>query len=256
MLAVISPAKTLDTISEPATTVHSQPELLDEAQRLVSQLRAMAPHELSALMSISDKLGTLNYERYQQWAQPFTPDNARQALLTFKGDVYTGMNIGAFDEQDFSFAQHHLRILSGLYGMLRPLDLMQPYRLEMGTRLRTERGDNLYQFWGETITRALDQALQASGSPVLINLASKEYFKAVKPALLRAEVITPVFKEYRGGSYRVISLLAKKARGAMAAYLIRQRLQEPDDLKHFDQDGYAFDEQRSSDSQWVFTRAS
>jgi cytoplasmic iron level regulating protein YaaA (DUF328/UPF0246 family) len=274
MLAVISPAKTLDYESAPVTTQFSQPQLLDQSARLVSRLGEMAPHELSALMSISDKLGVLNHERYQQWVMPFTPENARQALLAFKGDVYTGLNVDSFTEQDFSFAQQHLCILSGLYGVLRPLDLMQPYRLEMGTRLAmgarlekgagTEKGAhrgrgnehsaNLYQFWGDTITHYLNESLSTSGSQVLINLASNEYFKSVKPALLQGEVITPVFKEYRNGSYKVISFLAKKARGAMTAYLIRNRLETPAQLKDFTEDGYAFNPQLSDVKQWVFTR--
>lgn len=260
MLAVISPAKTLDFESEPATTQYSQPELLDRAAILVNHLACMAPHELSELMSISDKLGSLNFERYQQWALPFAPENARQALLAFKGDVYTGIDAGSFDDEDLRFAQDHLRILSGLYGVLRPLDLMQPYRLEMGTRLEVsadEQGKpytNLYQFWGGRITQSLNEVLLAADSPVLVNLASNEYFKSVRASELRAQVITPVFKDYRNGSYKVISFLAKKARGAMTAYLIKQRLTDPEQLKAFADDGYAFNEALSGVSQWVFTR--
>ena len=260
MLAVISPAKTLDYESVPATAQCSQPQLLDESAHLVRHLASMAPHELSALMSISDKLGALNYDRYQRWATPFSPTNARQAILAFKGDVYTGLDVGVFSEQDFDFAQRHLRILSGLYGVLRPLDLIQPYRLEMGTRLQIEplrdgqSSVNLYQFWGDTITDGPNEALSADTSPVLINLASNEYFKSVKPAQLRAEVITPVFKEYRNGAYKVISLLAKKARGAMTSYLIRNRLEQVEQLKDFAEGGYTYNPELSQGTQWVFTR--
>lgn len=254
MLVVISPAKTLDFETVPATRSFSQPVFLEEAGELVASLREMAPHELSALMSISDKLGVLNYDRYQTWAPPFSLDNAKQALLAFKGDVYTGLDAERFSEVDFGYAQSHLRILSGLYGLLRPLDLIQAYRLEMGTRLKNSRGAHLYHFWGEVITRALNTALVESGSDILVNLASNEYFKSVKPGLLRGEVIVPAFKELRAGQYKMISFSAKRARGMMAAYIVRRRLTEPEAIKAFDEDGYRFNESLSSGNTWVFAR--
>lgn len=254
MLVVLSPAKTLDFESRPATRKTSQPLLLDDAQKLVTQLKQMAPHELCALMSISDKLGELNYDRYQAWSRPFSLNNAKQAVLAFKGDVYTGLNPERYTQEDFAFAQAHLCILSGLYGALRPLDLIQAYRLEMGTRLKNRRGENLYDFWSDKVTDTVNRAIQKSGSEVLINLASNEYYKAIKPHSLRCEVITPVFKENKNGKYKVVSFLAKKARGMMASYIIRKRLDLPPDIKAFDEDGYRYNEELSSSREWVFTR--
>jgi hypothetical protein len=254
MLVVISPAKTLDFDSAPIIRKSSQPLFLDDSQVLIGQLQKMAPHDLSSLMSISDKLGELNYDRYQAWSRPFSLDNAKQALLAFKGDVYTGLNPEQFSQEDFAFAQSHLCILSGLYGALRPLDLIQPYRLEMGTRLANGRGANLYEFWGDKITDSINRAVKKSGSEVLINLASNEYFKAVKPHGLRCDVITPVFKENKGGKYKVVSFLAKKARGMMTAYIIRNRLDLPQDIKAFNEGDYVFNAEMSSAREWVFTR--
>jgi hypothetical protein len=254
MLVVISPAKTLDFETAPAIRKNSQPLHLDDAQKLVNQLKRLAPHELSSLMSISDALGELNYDRYQAWSRPFSLANAKQAVLAFKGDVYTGLNPEQFTQEDFAFAQGHLCILSGLYGVLRPLDLMQAYRLEMGTRLATHRGGNLYDFWGDKITDTLNKAIKKSGSEVLINLASNEYYKAIKPHTLRCEVITPVFKERKAGNYKVVSFLAKKARGMLTAYIIRKRLDLPQDIKEFDEAGYRYNPQLSSGREWVFTR--
>lgn len=254
MLSVISPAKTLDFDTAPVTASHSKPGFLNDSRALVNELRELAPHQLSSLMSISDKLGELNFDRYQQWRPPFTPKNAKQALLAFRGDVYTGLDADSFDAADFGFAQDHLRILSGLYGLLRPLDLIQPYRLEMGTRFANARGANLYEFWGDRITDALAQAIAESGSSVLVNLASNEYFRAVRPGRLEAGVITPVFKDYKGGKFKVVSFYAKKARGLMAAWLIRQRADDPAAIKDFAETGYRYDKKLSSTSEWVFTR--
>lgn len=254
MLSVISPAKTLDFETAPATARHSKPAFLGEARKLVDELRELAPHQLSSLMSISDKLGELNFDRYQHWRGPFTPKNAKQALLAFRGDVYTGLDADGFDDADFAFAQDHLRILSGLYGLLRPLDLIRPYRLEMGTRFANARGANLYEFWGERITDALAQAITESGSPVLVNLASNEYFRAVHPGRLEGRLITPVFKDYKGGKFKVVSFYAKKARGLMAAWLIRQRADEPEAIRDFNAAGYRYDKKLSNSSEWVFTR--
>ncbi len=254
MLVVISPAKTLDFETAPIIRKSSQPLYLDDAQVLVQQLQQLAPHQLSSLMSISDKLGELNYDRYQAWRRPFSLDNAKQALLAFKGDVYTGLNPEQFSQEDFAFAQRHLYILSGLYGALRPLDLIRPYRLEMGTRLENPRGANLYEFWGDRITESVNKAVKMSGSEVLVNLASNEYFKSIKPHVLRCEVITPVFKENKAGKYRVISFLAKKARGMMTAYIIRNRLDLPQDIKAFAEAGYSYNAGLSSAREWVFSR--
>lgn len=254
MLIVISPAKNLDYDTPATTSVMTQPELLDEASVLIKRCRELAPQEIGSLMKISDKLAQLNAERYASWHLPFTPENAKQAVLAFNGDVYTGLEAGSLDEDDLAFAQTHLRILSGLYGLLKPLDLMQPYRLEMGTSLANERGKNLYDFWGETITNHVNAAMLAQGDNVLINLASNEYFKSVKPKSLDGVVITPVFKDKKNGQYKVISFFAKKARGLMARYIIKNRLQEVEQLKHFDYAGYQFSEEMSKGNELVFTR--
>ncbi|MYM63816.1 peroxide stress protein YaaA [Pseudomaricurvus sp. HS19] len=254
MLLVISPAKNLDYESPLATKKHTQPDFLDQSQLLIDELRHLAPQDISKLMHISDKLGVLNYDRFQQWAQPFDAGNARPAVLAFNGDVYSGLDAPHFKADDFNFAQKHLRILSGLYGLLKPLDLMQPYRLEMGTKFANQRGANLYDFWGERITDALNAQLKSLKSEVLVNLASNEYFKSVKPKALQAEVITPVFKDWKGDQYKIISFYAKKARGLMCAYAIKNRITDPQQLKQFDSEGYAYNEAMSSDKEWVFIR--
>lgn len=254
MLIVISPAKTLDYETPVRIRDHSQPDFLDDAEKLIQELRHLAPQDISALMGISDKLGVLNYGRYQDWQRPFTPDNARQAVLAFKGDVYTGLDAETLTAADLKWAQKHLRILSGLYGLLKPLDLMQPYRLEMGTRFTNSQGKDLYQFWGERITEALNTELKRDKHPVLINLASNEYFKSVVPAALHAEVITPIFKDRKGDQYKIISFYAKKARGMMARHIIRNRLANPDDIKHFAEAGYRYNAAASSAHEWVFLR--
>ncbi|ABM19574.1 MULTISPECIES: peroxide stress protein YaaA [Marinobacter] len=253
MLMIISPAKTLDYESPLATETHTQPDFLDDACELIDQLKELEPHQVSNLMSISDKLGQLNAERFQTWHTPFTPDNARQAVLAFKGDVYTGLDAESFSNEDFSFAQKHLRILSGLYGLLKPLDLMQPYRLEMGTRFENTRGKDLYAFWGSKITEALNQLL-ASDDKVLVNLASNEYFKSVQKKHLDARLVTPQFKDWKNGQYKMISFYAKKARGLMCRYAIQNRITQADDLKGFNLDGYYFSEDQSDNNNWVFLR--
>ena len=254
MLMVISPAKTLDFDSPLATTRNSQPRFLDQSQQLINELQKLAPHDISNLMSVSDKIGTLNFDRFQAWQQPFDQDNARAAVLAFKGDVYTGMQAESFNAGDFTFAQKHLRMLSGLYGLLRPLDLIQAYRLEMGTKLSNEKGKNLYAFWDEKITEKINTQLTDMSSDTLINLASNEYFKVVKPKLLEARIITPVFKDFKNGQYKVISFFAKKARGKMASYIIKNRLTKAADLKGFNDNGYTFNERLSEGDQWVFTK--
>lgn len=254
MLAVISPAKTLDYETAPKTKVHTQPDFLDDAEVLIEELRALSPPQISELMKISDKLGDLNFGRYLEWSQPFTADNAKQAVLAFKGDVYTGLEAEAFKSDDFKFLQKHLRILSGLYGLLRPLDLMQPYRLEMGTKFANSRGANLYDFWGSKLTDELNALTRKNKSDYLVNLASNEYFKAVKKKELNVDILTPVFKDYKNGDYKIISFFAKKARGLMVHYMVKNRINNVDDLRDFDLEGYAFDAKRSSEKEFVFTR--
>jgi len=199
-------------------------------------------------------LGSLNFGRYQDWQPSFTTDNAKQALLAFKGDVYTGLQAEEMSEDDLQWAQNHLRILSGLYGLLRPLDLMQPYRLEMGTKFANAGGKNLYEFWGEKITEGLNAELAKQPTPVLINLASNEYFKAVKPKVLNAEIITPVFKDWKNDKYKIISFFAKKARGLMSQYIIKNRIEDAEQIKQFALAGYQYNEAMSSAKEWVFTR--
>ena len=254
MLTVISPAKTLDYETPATIDLHTTPDFLDQSGLLIEQLRQLSPQEVAALMGISDKLGVLNYDRYQAWQLPFTQANAKPAALAFKGDVYTGLQAETFKVNDFKFAQKHLRILSGLYGLLRPLDLMQPYRLEMGTKLANSRGGDLYAFWGGRIAAGLNRQLKSIKADTLVNLASNEYFKAIDRQQLDAEVVTPVFKDKKGDTYKVISFYAKKARGMMSAYIINNRIQDPKQIKKFRQDGYRYNAGLSSTAQWVFTR--
>ncbi|WP_163577940.1 peroxide stress protein YaaA [Halomonas faecis] len=255
MLSVISPAKSLDFETPPTTAHYTQPDLLDRSQTLVDILRGYSPQRLSELMGISDKLAGLNAARFAEWQPPFTPENAKPAAQAFQGDVYQGLAADTFSDTDSAFAQDHLRILSGLYGLLRPLDLIQPYRLEMGTRLENPAGKDLYAFWKPLLTEELGKAVAASGSPVLLNLASNEYFKAIDPKRLKARIITPVFKDEKNGKLKIISFYAKKARGLMAAWVIRQRLDDPDGLKDFDIAGYRYNATLSEGDTLVFTRA-
>ena len=254
MLFVVSPAKNLDYETPPVTDTFSQPRMLDDAQLLVEQARTLTPQALGSLMKISDKLAGLNAARFSEWQQPFTPDNAKQAVFAFNGDVYTGLDANSLSTEASTYAQAHMRILSGLYGVLRPLDLMQPYRLEMGTKLANSRGKDLYAFWGDKITDQLNQDLQQSGDQLLLNLASNEYFKAVKPAKLKAPIITPVFKDTKHGQLKVISFYAKKARGMMARYVLEKQVKTVDALKKFDAAGYRYDPALSKDEELVFTR--
>ncbi len=255
MLIVISPAKKLDFDSLPQTDEFSMPDVLEDSSQLIETLRPYCIAQLEKLMHLSNNLAKLNHERYQDWQLPFTPQNAKQALLTFKGDVYAGINIESFSDDELAFTQDHLRILSGLYGVLRPLDLMQPYRLEMGTRLENQRGKNLYEFWGSKITQLINQQLNAIGSDTLINLASNEYFKAIKKNKLCGKIITPVFKEKReDGSYKIIGIYAKKARGMMSAFILKNKLTDAERIKEFSEAGYAYDSKLSSKTDWVFSR--
>ncbi|MBG3089062.1 peroxide stress protein YaaA [Proteus terrae] len=255
MLITISPAKTLDFESPLATTHFTQPELLKYSQQLIEECRKLSSSDIASLMKISDKLAGLNVARFGEWQPNFTPENARQAILAFKGDVYTGMQAELFSEDDFQFAQQHLRMLSGLYGVLRPLDLMQPYRLEMGIKLKNSKGSDLYQFWGNTITETLNKALEEQGDNILINLASDEYFKSVNPKKLNAEIVKPVFLDEKNGKYKVISFYAKKARGLMSRFIIQEKLTNKVQLKEFDLEGYQFNSAESEGNTLVFKRA-
>lgn len=254
MLMVISPAKTLDYETPPITERFTLPQHLDHSQQLIELLRDYSPAQISELMHLSDKLAALNVARYGSWTAEFTPDNAKQALLAFKGDVYTGLNVDDFTDDDLLFAQQHLRMLSGLYGLLRPLDLMQPYRLEMGTKLVNPRGKDLYAFWGERISDWLNEALREQGDDVLLNLASNEYFSSVKRKALNARVIEVDFKDMKNGQYKIISFYAKKARGLMARWVIKERIAKPEQLSAFDYEGYRFSADYSSANHLVFLR--
>ncbi len=254
MLILISPAKTLDYQSPLATERHTQPELLNYSQQLIREARKLSAPQIASLMSISDKLASLNATRFHDWNPQFTAQNARPAILAFKGDVYTGLQAETFSEDDFDFAQRHLRMLSGLYGVLRPLDLMQPYRLEMGIKLENKKGKDLYSFWGDIITNKLNEALSEQGDDVVINLASDEYFKSVKTAKLKANLIKPVFLDEKNGKFKVISFYAKKARGLMSRYIIQNRLTRPEQLMAFNSEGYFFDEADSTARELVFKR--
>lgn len=254
MLILLSPSKTLDYENPTPTDAFTRPDFLDESQKLIKTLRNYSRKRISELMDISKDLATLNQERYQTWSLPFSPDNSRQAIFAFKGDVYNGLKVEEFNEEDIDFAQHSIRILSGLYGLLRPLDLMQPYRLEMGTRLKTRRGDNLYQFWGKSITKKLNEELANQENPLVFNLASQEYFGAIQPEKLKARLITCHFKELRNGEYKNITLFMKQARGIMASWLVQHRVTEAEQAKGFDRDGYSFNAELSTENEWYFTR--
>jgi uncharacterized protein len=257
VLIVVSPAKSLDYESPLATKKFTEPRLLDRSQELIEIMRTKKPDEVASLMSISPALAQLNVERYHDWELPFTTKNARAALLAFDGDVYTGMEApSTFSERDFTHAQKVLRILSGLYGLLRPLDLMQAYRLEMGTKLKNANGKDLYEYWGTTITDLLAEDLDESpGDGVLVNLASNEYFTSVKTKKLSAPIITPVFLDGKDdANYKIISFFAKKARGAMAGWIIRERVTKASQLLEFDRLGYTYDKARSTPTAPVFTR--
>ncbi|MEP7703935.1 peroxide stress protein YaaA [Paraglaciecola sp. 25GB23A] len=255
MLVVLSPAKNLDFSTPAHLDDFTQPQLLEDSAELIERCRDLSPANISSLMKISDKLAGLNADRFASWQTPFTPDNAKQAVLAFNGDVYGGLDAGSFSAEDMSFAQQHLRILSGLYGVLKPLDLMQAYRLEMGTKLANQGGKDLYQFWNDKITLVLNEAIKKQGDNVLVNLASNEYFKSVKAKKLNAQIITPTFLDCKKGQYKVISFFAKKARGLMARFIIQQRVAEVAQLKEFDVAGYGFDENRSTATELVFSRA-
>jgi uncharacterized protein len=254
MLMILSPAKTLDFDVPRPSLPCSKPRFASEAAELVAQLRHIDAAGLASLMHISPDLAGLNHERFQDWGSRAALKRAQAALLAFKGDVYIGLRAETFSEQQMQFAQQHLRILSGLYGVLRPLDLILPYRLEMGTPLATARGRNLYDFWDARIADALQQQVRASGAAALVNLASQEYFRAVRVAGLKVPVITPQFKERRAGQLKIISFSAKRARGMMAGFAIRNSLREAEQLKSFDEDGYRYDAELSTPHEWLFVR--
>ena len=254
MLTVLSPAKTLDYESALPTRKHSIPDRLDRSTELVDIMATKSPGEIGSLMNISDQLADLNWQRFQEWSPETTKQNARPALLAFKGDVYQGFEAETLSAADFSYAQKYLRILSGLHGVLRPLDLIQPYRLEMGTQLETPHGKNLYEFWGDTVAEAIDEELAQHRSKVLVNLASKEYFSVINPDRLAARVVTPAFKDFNRGEYRIISFFAKRARGTMASWMIRNRIQTVKALPEFDGMGYRYSPEFSTPNTPTFVR--
>ena len=254
MLTVISPAKSLDFESPLATKRKTQPQFLEQSQALIDELKGLAPQDIASLMKLSDKLAVLNYDRFQEFNTPFTPANARQALLAFRGDVYLGLDADTLSNDDFQFAQKHLRILSGLYGVLRPLDLIQPYRLEMGTKFENKVGKNLYAFWGEQLNLHIQKELKKHEQPVLINLASNEYFKAIKAKQLPYRIVTANFKDLKNGQYKMISFFAKKARGLMSRFIIQNQIDHPEGLKDFNLAGYYFDKKSSTEDDLVFLR--
>lgn len=254
MLIVLSPAKKLDFESENLRTDDGVPALLTDAKKLAKTAKALKAEDLKAMMGISDNLAELNVERFKAFKTPFSSTNARPALDAFQGDVYVGLDAATLDDDGRAFANDKLRILSGLYGILRPLDLMQAYRLEMGVKFANERGKNLYEFWGDKISKELNKDLSSSADPVLINLASNEYFKSVDKKALKARIITPIFQDVKDGKARVVSFLAKKARGYMARYVVDNRIETPEALKEFNTGGYAFKADLSSDDKWVFQR--
>ena len=254
MLMIISPAKTLDYESPLATERYSIPDYLENSTELIDIMKKKSFQDLINMMHVSQKIAELNVERFEKWELPFSPVNARQALLAFKGDVYTGLDTGSLSEENFDYAQSHLRILSGLYGLLRPLDLIQPYRLEMGLKLNLKKTKTLYEFWGDKITDGLKIHLEEQEKPVLVNLASNEYFKSVNVKNLKCRMITPEFRDLKNGKYKIIQFFAKKARGLMVRYAIDHSISKPEDLKNFNYDGYAFDSELSHSDNWIFIR--
>ncbi|KAB2913228.1 MAG: peroxide stress protein YaaA [Dechloromonas sp.] len=254
MLIFLSPAKSLDYTTPVQVSTFTQPAFLKQSETLIKQLRKLSPADIAGLMDLSDPLALLNFNRYADWHLPFTPENARQAVLAFDGDVYDGLAARTLSTGDLDFAQQQVRILSGLYGILRPLDLMQPYRLEMGTRFANKAGKDLYAFWGETLLKAINAELAAMPRPVAVNLASEEYFKAAVGRKIAGTVIQPVFEDWKNGRYKIISFYAKRARGLMTRHAVLNRLTEPEGLKDFASDGYAYAPEVSDDTTWVFRR--
>jgi len=254
MLITLSPSKGQDFTAAPLSKKYTKPADLKESELLIKELRKIKNKKLQEMMAISENIATLNVDRYKTFTTPFTTKNSKQAIFAFKGDVYSGLELESFNEDDYVYAQDHLRILSGLYGCLRPMDLIQPYRLEMKTRLKNDRGDTLYQFWDDRITKSINKELKKQQEPVLVNLASNEYFKSVKPKLLEGRLLNINFKETKAGKTRVVAIFAKRARGMMTDYIIRNRVEKPEDLKKFELGGYKFNFSLSDDSQWTFER--
>lgn len=254
MLIVISPAKSLYSHSPIQFEKFTQPEFLPEAEKIVSVLKKKKPIQLTKLMDISPKLAELNYHRFQEWSLPFSPENSWQAVLMFNGDVYQGLKAETFSEAEFETAQQDLRILSGVYGLLKPLDLIQPYRLEMGTAIGIARKKNLYEFWKTKITTKLNVEMAETNRKVLINLASNEYFSVIDTKKIKARIITPAFKEHKDGQYQMVSFYAKRARGLMSRFIIQNQISDPEEIKAFDLEGYYFNNQLSQADNWVFTR--
>lgn len=254
MLIIISPAKTLDFETQASTKTYTQPVLLNHSETLIDILSTKSPADIEKLMGISPKLAELNVQRYHNWSRPFKLSNAKQAVLAFKGDVYTGLQAESFTAKQLEYTQQHLRILSGLYGVLRPLDLMQPYRLEMGIKLTNNEGNNLYKFWDSKITNNINKQIKAIDSKYLLNLASNEYFKSVQAKAMNAEIVTPVFKDWKNGQFKLISFFAKKARGSMSAWVLKNKVKTLKKLTQFDVDGYYYDEELSTPLAPVFLR--
>lgn len=254
MLVLISPAKKLDFDSKPLCSAFTEPRFQKQTGELVALAKKLSRADLKRLMKLSDKLAELNYVRYQTFQPRFTPENAKQAAYAFRGDTYVGLDADTLSADDLTYAQDHLRILSGLYGLLRPLDLMQPYRLEMGTKFANPKGEDLYDFWQDTLTKAVNDDINAQNGKAVINLASNEYIKAINPSQLEADYITPHFKEIKNGVPKTIGLFAKRARGAMARYIIRNRIETPEGLKKFSEDGYQYRPDLSTARDFVFIR--
>ena len=254
MLFLLSPAKSLDFDTPPGDVPHTQPQFVPQAAELIDILKQKSPQDIAQLMHLSDTLSGLNVARYQAWTPKFTAKNAKQAVLAFNGDVYEGLDAKSLDPQALAWLQDHVGILSGLYGVLRPLDYMQPYRLEMGTQLATTRGKNLYEFWGSQIAEHLNTCLKKDVAPVIVNLASVEYFKAVDLKTLKARVVSCVFEEFKGGKYKIVSFHAKRARGLMARFAAQHALKKPEQLIRFDAEGYAYDAGASTPDRLVFRR--
>ena len=255
MITLLSPAKTLDYESPLPVKDFSVPENLRQSKQLIKALRKKDPQDLSDLMGLSEKLANLNFERNMNWEPPVKhSDDIRQAIFAFKGDVYTGLSAYSLKKSDINFLDKHVRILSGLYGILKPLDLMSPYRLEMGTKLETSEGKDLYEFWGQEITNSINESISSHKSKYILNLASVEYFSSVNKGLLNGEVISPVFKDYKNGKYKIISFFAKKARGSMTRYLVENRIDSPKDISGFDYDGYKYSKSESTEYSPVFLR--
>lgn len=254
MLIVLSPAKSLDYETPPSTDQHTLPIFINESAKLVSDLKKLSLQEVAELMSLSDKLAALNVARFGDWSKTFTPKNSKQALLAFNGDVYEGLDAKTLNKKGLEYAQAHVRVLSGLYGVLKPLDLMQAYRLEMGTAFKNKVGKDLYAFWGNKITESLKQELDQQKSKVLINLASDEYFKSVKPTELAYPIIAPVFQDEKAGKYKIISFYAKRARGLMTRFIIDNKIDKAEDLKEFNLEGYQYAPKESSADRPVYRR--